>query len=103
METTHKTRELRSIREWGKSMTKLSAFWSRLERALLSLALLVTAVHSHAQGAPDEKDMEEVLVTGFRAAVESAVEAKRESSTMVDVIKADDIASFPDANLAEAV
>jgi TonB-dependent receptor len=86
-------------------MTTLSASWSWSGRAVLSLLFVSTAAHVQAQGAPapDEKNMEEIQVTGFRAAVESAVELKRESSTMVDVIKADDIASFPDANLAEAV
>ncbi|MEO8018719.1 MAG: TonB-dependent receptor [Pseudomonadota bacterium] len=65
------------------------------------------SVAAQAQTPPtsneDPQNLQEVLVTGFRAAVESAIEVKRESSTMVDVIKADDIASFPDANLAEAV
>src|SRR5215203_1563935 len=85
-------------------MTKLSAVWLWSEKAVLSMLLLSAAAHAQAQAAaPDEKNIDEILVTGFRASVENAVELKRESSTMVDVIKADDIASFPDANLAEAV
>lgn len=85
-------------------MPKLSGFsWSK--PTIQSLLLLGTAVHAHAQGAsePPPNEVDEIVVTGFRAAIESAVEAKRESSGMVDVIKADDIASFPDANLAEAI
>jgi TonB-dependent receptor len=62
------------------------------------------AVPLHAQQAPaDDPKIDEVLVTGYRASIASAVEAKRASTDMVDVIKSDDIASFPDANLAEAV
>jgi TonB-dependent receptor len=68
-------------------------------------AAVVSTGMAQAQTPPasDPDGLQEVLVTGFRASIESAVEAKRESSSMVDMIKSDDIASFPDANLAEAV
>jgi TonB-dependent receptor len=48
-------------------------------------------------------DLTEVTVTGYRAALRSAIETKRESGVMVDAINADDIADFPDANLAESL
>ena len=48
-------------------------------------------------------EVEAVIVTGYRAALESAIQAKRQSVNVVDVIKADDMASFPDANLAESI
>ncbi|WP_284615426.1 TonB-dependent receptor [Aquabacterium humicola] len=44
-----------------------------------------------------------VVVTGLRAALESALNAKREDKGIVDVIKAEDIAKFPDTNLAESL
>jgi iron complex outermembrane receptor protein len=44
-----------------------------------------------------------VVITGFRASLESALNAKREDSGIVDVIKAEDIAKFPDTNLAESL
>ena len=47
--------------------------------------------------------LDEVTVTGYRAALRSALEVKRESGVMVDAINADDIADFPDANLAESL
>jgi iron complex outermembrane receptor protein len=47
--------------------------------------------------------LEEVVVTGFKQSIATAVEEKRKSAEIVDVIKADDIASFPDNNLAEAI
>jgi TonB-dependent receptor len=45
----------------------------------------------------------EIVVTGYRAALQSAINTKRRSNNIVDVIKADDMASFPDANLAESI
>src|SRR5688572_8561572 len=47
--------------------------------------------------------IDEVVVTGFRGSLASALEEKRTQSGVVDVIKAEDIAKFPDANLAESL
>ena len=44
-----------------------------------------------------------VVVTGFRASLNSALNTKRASDGIIDVIKAEDIAKFPDANLAESL
>jgi iron complex outermembrane receptor protein len=82
----------------------MSRFNSRQRTRRSAFLALLTAGTTHqvlAQSA--EEPIGEVVVTGYRASIESAVEAKRESDGMVDVIKSDDIASFPDANLAEAV
>ncbi len=70
--------------------------------ALLGL-LSAAASQVHAEDKPPQENIDEVVITGYRASIQSAVETKRASTDMVDVIKADDIASFPDANLAEAV
>ncbi|MBR7619111.1 TonB-dependent receptor [Phenylobacterium sp. 20VBR1] len=45
----------------------------------------------------------EVVVTGFRASLASAIEIKKRETALVDVINAEDIADFPDLNLAEAL
>ncbi|MEO5493670.1 MAG: TonB-dependent receptor [Sphingomonas sp.] len=52
---------------------------------------------------PADSDGTDIVVTGYRASLESAIDSKRRSPNIVDVIKADDIASFPDANLAESI
>ena len=46
---------------------------------------------------------EEIVVTGFRASLTSALAIKRNETASVDVIKAEDIAEFPDLNLAESL
>jgi len=46
---------------------------------------------------------ETITVTGFKASLDSALNEKREDNGMIDVIKAEDIAKFPDTNLAEAL
>ncbi|MBW8814016.1 MAG: TonB-dependent receptor [Caulobacterales bacterium] len=66
-------------------------------------APLVAHAAGAAPAAAPPAEVETVIVTGYRAALESAIEAKRRSVNEVDVIKADDMASFPDANLAESI
>jgi TonB-dependent receptor len=68
--------------------------------AASSLALATAA---QAQETPPENSDEEIIVTGFRASLDAALEAKREATGIVDVIKAEDIADFPDNNLAESI
>jgi iron complex outermembrane recepter protein len=44
-----------------------------------------------------------VEVTGFRASLDSALRAKRDDRGIIDVVKSEDIAKFPDTNLAESL
>src|SRR4051812_8991331 len=44
-----------------------------------------------------------IIVTGFRASLQSALNQKRRSNQIIDAITAEDIADFPDANLAESI
>lgn len=45
----------------------------------------------------------EIVVTRFRESLNAAIAAKRRSASQVDVIVAEDIAKFPDTNLAESL
>jgi iron complex outermembrane recepter protein len=63
------------------------------------LALLTFSSALHAQGS----DVEEVIVTGFRGSLEQSLNLKRNSAGSVDSIHAEDIANFPDNNLAESL
>ncbi|MDC7685130.1 TonB-dependent receptor [Asticcacaulis sp. BYS171W] len=69
------------------------------------LALLALgAPHAMAQDAASANDEPvEVVVTGFRSSLQSAIRAKRMETGVVDAIKAEDIADFPDLNLAESL
>ena len=69
-----------------------------------SLAVLA-ASPTWAQGAAGEAvaSEDEIVVTGFRASLDKALAQKRDSISAVDVIVAEDIAKFPDQNLAESL
>ncbi|MEM9385700.1 MAG: TonB-dependent receptor [Pseudomonadota bacterium] len=47
--------------------------------------------------------VEEVVVTGIRGSLERAVDVKENAGSIVDAISAEDIADFPDTNVAESL
>ena len=53
--------------------------------------------------AEPEKTGGDVIVTGYRSSLASALGQKRASNQIIDAISAEDIANFPDANLAESI
>ena len=48
-------------------------------------------------------DLDTIVVSGYRAALSSAQNIKRDSDTLVDVITAEDIGALPDRSVAEAL
>ena len=52
---------------------------------------------------PAAAEVEEVVVVGTRAAQRSSMERKREAATAMDSITAEDVGSFPDQNINEAI
>ncbi|WP_369060296.1 TonB-dependent receptor [Caulobacter sp. 73W] len=48
-------------------------------------------------------EVEDIIVTGFRSSLQQALNIKREEAGAVDTILAEDIADFPDLNLAESI
>ncbi|HEV7287882.1 TonB-dependent receptor [Sphingomonas sp.] len=75
-------------------------------RLLAATSALVIATAAQAQDAPADPaaaEDEEIVVTGFRASLDAALTVKRDSVAAVDAIVAEDIAKFPDQNLAESL
>jgi iron complex outermembrane recepter protein len=74
----------------------------------LAITMTLGVTGAAAQGAPAPQDpqeatVDEIVVTGFRASLDAALNIKRREAGVVDAIVAEDIADFPDLNLAEAV
>ena len=79
---------------------------SRAVRLAMATALLGVASAAAAQNgaaADDPEKVEEVVVTGFRASLDKALDAKQSQVGAIDMIVAEDIADFPDLNLAESL
>ncbi len=77
----------------------------RLLMGVSALAMLMAGA-AQAQDAPagnDVTEVDEVVVTGFRASLAEAIDVKRRENGQVDAIVAEDIADFPDLNLSESI
>ncbi|HET8818778.1 MAG TPA: TonB-dependent receptor [Xanthomonadaceae bacterium] len=97
-----------------------------LKRNLLSAALasatIMLAAQAHAQeaaqqaaqveaaqsGADEDEDddateLERVVVTGIRAAIEESIDTKRESTSIVEAISAEDLGKLPDTSIADSI
>lgn len=83
--------KLRSLRRDRNLLTAVGA----------AALMCFSATPALAQDAADDSD--EIVVTGFRQSLAEALDIKRDSAGIVDAIVAEDIASFPDLNLAESI
>lgn len=94
----------------------------QLKRNLLSVALasatMMMATHAHAQSttdaaqteqaaakkkAEDAKTLDKVTVTGIRGGIERAIDIKKDSTSIVEAISAEDIGKLPDVSIAESL
>ena len=78
---------------------------SRLTRSgLFSLAVLLAAPWAaDAQAQEAEDVIEEIVVQGYRGSLRQSLATKRSEAGVVDAVTAEDIADFPDLNLAESI
>lgn len=78
---------------------------SKITLAVLSVTSLNFATSVYAQEPQDEaeKDVEIIQVSGIRASLASALNEKRFTNNLVEVIEAEDIGKLPDQNLAEVL
>lgn len=82
---------------------RLSFLISVASGASLMAGAMSLAVPAFAQGPGADEQIEEILVSGYRASVASAISIKKESDQFVDSIVAADIGKLPDMNVAESL
>ncbi|HAY05658.1 MAG TPA: TonB-dependent receptor [Hyphomonas sp.] len=82
-----------------------TSFNFRLLMGAAAVGLMAGSATAQEQDATDESEarQETVVVTGFRQSLQQAIAVKRNETGIVDAISAEDIADFPDLNLAEAL
>ncbi|WP_336969847.1 TonB-dependent receptor [Sphingobium aromaticiconvertens] len=87
-----------------KTILSLSSAITTIALAPLGLAQTdVPAASPPATVAQVDNSAPDIVVTGFRASLSSALNVKRNETATIDAIKAEDIAEFPDLNLAESL
>src|SRR5690349_3346492 len=86
----------RAMFEWGRGCG----------RSALAVGAGLLAPYAMAQQTSTpaaSKQIEEVVVSGVREALQTSQEIKKEADTVVDSITASDIGAFPDKSVAEAL
>lgn len=72
-----------------------------------AISILAAPASMAQQNAPSSglqaETVDEVIVVGTRASLQSAIERKKKAGTVVDSVVAEDIAQFPDKNIGEAL
>ncbi|WP_229467371.1 TonB-dependent receptor [Massilia sp. Mn16-1_5] len=71
--------------------------------AAVMVLTLSVAQQARAQQAEGEAGMQQVVVTGVRAALEQSLRQKRNADGVVEVVTAEDIGKMPDKNVADAI
>lgn len=71
--------------------------------ALLSALLLSLSATSVNAAEPSDAGVEEIIVTGIRASIEDAIAVKKNDSSIVEVVSAEDIGKLPDSSIAESI
>ncbi|WP_196839216.1 TonB-dependent receptor [Brevundimonas sp. BAL450] len=85
----------------GKSVSK---FALSLGVSLIALGAMNAPALAQTAQEPDEAtEVEEVVITGLRASLQSAQDIKRNSDVIVDSITAVDIGALPDRSVSEAL
>lgn len=71
--------------------------------SISALALAAMAQAFSSAAIAQDEPLDEIVVTGIRGSLAAAVDQKRESDQLVEVIIAEDIGKLPDQNLAEVL
>jgi TonB-dependent receptor len=77
--------------------------WLLLAGASQLIANTGLAAETQSTPAASESAVEEVVVTGIRASIQSSIEEKREATVVSDVLSADDIGDLPALSIGEAI
>lgn len=96
------------MREYSRTAPCAGGRAMRLKAALLGgLALPLLAGPVLAQTAPaqdqDAQALDEVIVTGIRASIQSSIDRKRDETVVADVLSAEDIGDLPALSIGEAI
>ncbi len=88
-----------------KSNQELKHTGLKFKKSMLAMCIMAVGAPSFAQTETTKASeaVEEILITGQRANLESSQEIKRQATTFVDAISATDIGALPDKSVLESL
>jgi iron complex outermembrane receptor protein len=70
----------------------------------LAVAFVAGLAQAQTTAKPaDDSVVEEVVVTGIRRGIEGAISLKKDSTSIVEAVSAEDIGKLPDVSIAESI
>ncbi|NJM50902.1 MAG: TonB-dependent receptor, partial [Sphingomonadales bacterium] len=77
-------------------------------RTALGMVMILSAQNAFAQDAAEDAEQaaeegDAIVVTGFRASLESAVNEKKTNDQIIESVKAEDIGKLPDSSIGESI
>jgi len=82
---------------------KRTAFRTMLLGAVSAVAMTPAMASQETAAKDKDEEIEEIVTTGLRRAIVDSIAAKRESSSIVEAISAEDIGKLPDFSIAESL
>jgi iron complex outermembrane receptor protein len=73
------------------------------DASLISHLAIAADPQSTTQTSANSEDLQEIVVTGFRESLESALNRKRDSVQPIESVVAEDLGKMPDQNVAESL
>jgi iron complex outermembrane recepter protein len=91
----------------GTSIKKTVQYRGTVSASALAVAMVVS-VSAHAQTAPAKPatpavEEDAIIVTGFAGSLKNAVKTKRNETSIVEAVSAEDIGKLPDVSIAESI
>jgi iron complex outermembrane receptor protein len=71
--------------------------------AAAGCAIFLVASGAAVAQEQSSEDIQEVVVTGLRKSIQDSINVKRQDSSIVEAVSAEDIGKLPDASIAEAI
>jgi iron complex outermembrane recepter protein len=94
---------MKYLNETAANMRSARRFGGAASAIALSFALSGTAFAQTAPAAAADPEVEVVVVTGIRAALQNAINTKKNLSVIAESVSAEDIGKLPDVSIAESL
>ncbi|HKQ12619.1 MAG TPA: TonB-dependent receptor [Steroidobacteraceae bacterium] len=91
--------KIRPVHAGGEALSRVTT----VNAVAAAVAAVLAGAAGSAQAQESGNVLEEVVVTGIRHSIETSIATKRESTSVVEVVSAEDIGKLPDTSIADSI
>lgn len=87
-----------------RARPSISRFYATASAAAITVALAASSANAQeAPTSPDADTVEAVVVTGIKAGIQNSINIKKNETSIVEAISAEDIGKLPDVSIGESI